>query len=108
VSGEVTRRNARTGANWVDPMLGVHYQWPFRNRWVLNLRGDIGGFGIGSDLSYQLLAAMQWRSSSSRFGAVLGYRLISFDYQDGEQGDLDYQRFDLTEQGPMAGVTYAF
>lgn len=107
VTGAVTTRRASTDADWIDPMVGLHYDRPFRDDWKLNLRGDVGGFGVGSDLSYQLLATVQWQSSGG-FGAAFGYRLISFDYEDGHEGDRDYQRFDLTEQGPVVGVTYTF
>lgn len=107
VGGAVTVRTASVDASWVDPMIGLHYGLPFRDDWRLNLRGDVGGFGIGSDFSYQLLATVQWRSSG-QFGAVFGYRVIGFDYEDGHKGSPHYQRFDLTEQGPMLGVTYDF
>lgn len=107
VSGAVTVRTASVDASWVDPMLGLHYSLPFRDDWRFNLRGDVGGFGIGSDLSYQLFANVRWQSGSG-FGAVFGYRLIGFDYEDGGKGSPGYQHFDLTEQGPLLGITYTF
>lgn len=107
VSGAVTVRTASVDASWVDPMLGLHYSLPFRDHWRFNLRGDVGGFGIGSDLSYQVFANVHWQSSGG-FGAVFGYRLIGFDYEDGSKGRPGYQRFDLTEQGPLLGITYTF
>lgn len=106
-TGQVTTRKASTDASWVDPMVGVHYDWPFREDWKLNLRGDVGGFGVGSDLSYQLLATAQWQSKGG-LGAAFGYRLIAFDYEDGNSGAAGYERFDLTEQGPVVGLTYTF
>lgn len=107
VSGAVTVRSASVDASWVDPMFGLHYGRPFADDWRFNLRGDVGGFGIGSDFSYQLFANVHWQSSGG-FGAVLGYRLIGFDYEDGSKGSPGYQRFDLTEQGPLMGITYTF
>jgi hypothetical protein len=107
VGGAVTVRTASVDASWVDPMIGLHYGLPFRDDWRFNLRGDVGGFGIGSDFSYQLLATVRWQSSG-QLGAVFGYRVIGFDYEDGQKGSRNYQRFDLTQQGPMLGVTYDF
>lgn len=107
ITGAVTRRTAETDVSWVDPMVGLHYAWPFSETWTLNLRGDVGGFGIGSDLSYQLLGSVRWQSGGN-VGAVFGYRLISFEYEDGHRGTQGYERFDLTEQGPMIGMTWAF
>jgi hypothetical protein len=100
----ITRR-ASTGANWVDPLVGLQFSTPIGADWRFALRGDIGGFGIGSDLNYQMLATFRWQANE-RFGAGFGYRLISFDYEEGR--DADYLRFDLTEQGPLVGVTISF
>jgi hypothetical protein len=107
VTGEVTTRNAGTGAQWIDPLIGLKYSLPFRDAWRLNLRGDVGGFGVGSDLNYQLLGTVAWQSQGN-VGVVFGYRLIAFDYEDGERGTRQYERYDLTEQGPVVGVTWRF
>jgi hypothetical protein len=107
VTGDVTVRTASVDASWVDPLVGLQYSLPFRDAWRFNLRGDVGGFGVGSDLSYQVLVNARWQSAGG-LGVVFGYRLIGFDYEDGNKGSRNYQRFDLTEQGPLLGVTYAF
>lgn len=102
---EETVRKASTDASWVDPLIGLQYNVPIGEDWRFNLRGDIGGFGIGSDFAYQVLANFRWQANE-RFGVVFGYRLIGFDYEDGH--DADYERFDLIEQGPLAGLTISF
>ena len=99
------RRTASKGASWVDPLVGLQFNTPINDDWDFMLRGDIGGFGIGSDLTYQLLTTIHWQANE-RFGVVFGYRLLSFDYEDGSGAD--YLRFDLTEQGPLIGVTISF
>jgi hypothetical protein len=40
---------------------------------------------------------------------VFGYRLIDFDYEDGsnEIGG-GFERYKLTEQGPLIGVSFTF
>ena len=100
-------RTASTDASWLDPMLGLQYNVPFAEAWRLNLRGDVGGFGIGSDLSYQLLANVRWQAND-RIGVVAGYRLIAFDYEDGKKDSSHYLHFDQTEQGQLVGVTISF
>lgn len=107
VTGGTIDRSASTDASWVDPLVGLQYQVPFADDWRFNLRGDIGGFGVGSDLSYQMLANVRWQMNE-RFGLAFGYRLIAFDYEDGKRGTRGYQRFDLTEQGPLVGLTISF
>jgi hypothetical protein len=105
ISGTVTTRNASTGASWIDPLVGLQYSTPLGDTWRLNLRGDVGGFGVGSDLSYQLLANVRWQANDT-VGVVLGYRIIAFDYESGD--GRNYERYDLTEQGPLLGVTVSF
>lgn len=107
VTGEVTTRKAGAGAHWVDPLIGLKYSLPFRDAWRLDLRGDVGGFGVGSELSYQLLGTIAWQSQGNA-GIVFGYRLISFDFEDGQRGTRHYERYDLSEQGPLVGVTWQF
>jgi len=99
---------ASRDVDWIDPTIGLRYNRPINDNWRLNLRGDIGGFGVGSDLMYHLLANVQWQASET-VGMVFGYRLIDFDYEEGASGlGGNYQRYDLTEQGPLVGVSISF
>jgi hypothetical protein len=99
------RLRARSSADWIDPMFGLAYAVPFAGKWSYSLRGDIGGFGVGSDLTWQVLTAVR-RQNTDRFGWYLGYRAIGFDYQDGS--GRNYQRYNLTQQGPLAGIAISF
>ncbi len=56
-------RSASEGQDWVDPVIGGIYSWPLADDWTLNLRGDIGGFGIGSDFAWQGMATLRWQFS---------------------------------------------
>ena len=40
--------------DYTDPFLGMRWQWQMAEKWGLRLRGDIGGFGIGSDRTWNL------------------------------------------------------
>jgi hypothetical protein len=104
-AGEAVDLQASRDVDWIDPTVGLQYGVPLGTDWRLNLRGDLGGFGIGSELMYQLLATFRWQASDTA-GVVFGYRLIGFDYEEG-QGQ-NYQHYDLTEQGPLVGVTISF
>ena len=95
---------ASAGADWIDPLVGLQYNVPIGDAWRFNLRGDVGGFGVGSDLTYQVLTNFRWQANE-RIGVVFGYRLIAFDYEDGDEGGSHYQRYDLVEQGPFVGMT---
>lgn len=99
------RLRAQRDASWVDPLIGLNYTLPFAGKWTYQLRGDVGGFGVGSDLTWQILTAFR-RQNTERFGWFVGYRVVSFDYEDGSGSS--YQRHDLTQQGPMAGINISF
>jgi hypothetical protein len=47
--------------DWVDPYLGLRWQWKFAEKWGTNLRGDIGGFGIGSDFTWNLVGLIDFK-----------------------------------------------
>jgi hypothetical protein len=104
-SGDAVDLHVSADADWIDPTLGLRYSVPLGDTWRLNLRGDIGGFGIGSDFMWQALATAQWQVSDTA-GVIFGYRAIGFDYEQGK--DQNYQHYDLTEQGPVIGVTFSF
>lgn len=105
VSGPLAVREAEAGVDWVDPTVGLGFHRPLGASWRLNLRGDVGGFGVGSNLLVHLLANVRWQTSG-KVGIVFGYRYIAFDYEEGD--GLDYQRYDLAEQGPLVGVAFSF
>jgi hypothetical protein len=102
-AGLVTAK-AAASADWIDPLVGLQYNVPIGDAWRFNLRGDVGGFGIGSDLTYQVLTNLRWQAGE-RIGFAFGYRLLAFDYEDGTEDGPGYQRYDLVEQGPFVGVT---
>ena len=99
------QRRATRDADWIDPLVGLHYTLPFAGKWTYSLRGDVGGFGVGSDLTWQVLTAFR-RQNTERFGWFVGYRIVAYDYEKGSGADL--QRYDLTQQGPMAGINISF
>ncbi len=96
---------ASRNASWVDPLIGIQHTVPLSDKWSLNLRGDVGGFGINSDFTWQAWAVAR-REVSERFSWFVGYRALGYDYQSGS--GMNFQRYDLVQQGPGAGVSFSF
>ena len=71
---------------------------PTSARFTGQFRAEIGGFGIGSDLAWQLQAMAGYRFSKL-FDLTAGYRVISLDYQSGE--GLSTFVYDMVTFGPM-------
>lgn len=99
------RANASRDADWIDPLIGLACAVPFAGKWTYTLRGDIGGFGVGSDLTWQVFTTVR-RQNTDTFGWYVGYRALGYDYEDGSGSN--YQRYDLTQQGPLAGISFSF
>jgi hypothetical protein len=67
---------------WVDPFVGVRAQWNLTRRLFLAARADVGGFGVGSELAYQLQGTLGFDVTESFFMEG-GYRYLNTDYQNG-------------------------
>ena len=97
--------SASESQDWVDPVVGAIYSWPLADEWTLNLRGDIGGFGIGSDFAWQGMATLRWQfSPRTSLGAA--YRYLDMDYEDGKGSN--YFKYDMATSGPAMGVIFTF
>jgi hypothetical protein len=89
--------------DWTDPLIGARWIWGFADQWTLIARGDIGGFGIGSDIALQGLALVDWQPFKY-VSFLAGYRAIYQDYEDGSGSDRF--NYDATMHGPVLGVNF--
>jgi hypothetical protein len=92
---------------WVDPVIVTRLKTWVNNKLLLSLRADIGGFGIGSKLSWQLQPDIAYRVSKL-LQLGLGYRVISMDYEKGTAGSSDYFLYDMQEYGPQLRIGFNF
>jgi hypothetical protein len=105
-SGTINK-NAKKGATWVDPLLVTRLKGAINNKWLLQLRADIGGFGIGSQLAWQLQPDVYYRVSKL-FEVGLGYRIISMNYHTGTEHTDNWFLFDMEEYGPQLRLGFNF
>jgi hypothetical protein len=94
------RKNVNADANWVDPIIGVQGRYPLSERWSLYGFGDVGGFDVGSNFTWQAYSGVNYEFSE-RFAGNLGVRFMSIDYEDKVKLDVDVY-------GPLLGITYRF
>jgi opacity protein-like surface antigen len=86
--------------SWLDPLVGVRFQHAFNDRWSVTLRGDVGGFGVSSELATNVSASFGYRLTdvmTLRFG----YRALQMDFADNEFV------LDAIAQGYAVGVSFA-
>jgi hypothetical protein len=91
--------------DWWDPFVGANLGLPLGKSFSLNLRGDIGGFGVGSDLTWQVFPFFNWQFT--KWGSLqAGYRWLDMDYETGS-GSSRF-KYDMLIQGPQIGFTFHF
>ena len=86
---------------WVDPILAVRGQWDIDDRWHLKGYGDIGGVGLGADLTWMLYGGIEW-DATQNISLELGYRHLDVDYTNGSFV------WDVSMSGPMISAFYKF
>jgi hypothetical protein len=98
---------AAADLDWVDPFVGGRFSVPITNDIDLWFRGDIGGFGLGSELAWSLVSGFKYAIPWEPVDGVgiffgLGYKILSYDY------DKDGVELDLTYQGPVTAIGLDF
>lgn len=100
------RRSA--SKDWIDPIVGAKLGLPFSERWRAEINGDIGGFGASSDFTWSATAVLGF--DFDLFGlpstAFAGYRAIGWDYSEGSGAEEFI--FDMTQHGPLLGLSLSF
>ena len=87
-----------------NPLVGVNVIAELAERWAIRAEADIGGFGVGSDLTWNAQAVLTYRFTvlgHDAFAAA-GYRALSWDYKNGGFA------WDVTMSGPMIGAGMRF
>jgi hypothetical protein len=86
---------------FASPVFGPRVTLDLSDKMFLRGAVDVGGFGLGSDLTWQGLAVVGYRFSSL-ITAEAGYRNLYVER------DLSGRPFDLGISGPIVGVTFNF
>jgi hypothetical protein len=101
---------ARGGnVDWVDPVVGGRIRYNLAPGQDLMLRADVGGFGAGSQFSWNALAAYSFvfaKRDGVTYSGILGYRALDVDYEQGS-GRTKYV-YDVLQHGPISGLTVSF
>ena len=89
--------------NWVDPIVGVRSKMDLTDKLSLSVEGDVGGFGVGSDFTWNAQGSFGYQFTPG-FSAFVGYRALYVDYKAGTSR----ARYEETIQGPTGGITFKF
>lgn len=97
--GSATKANDEE--TWLDPIVGARGIVRLSRRWSLSAYGDVGGFGLSSDLTWQAQATIDYRFTDG-FALSVGYRHYAIDY------DHNGFVFDVAEGGPLIAAAITF
>jgi len=86
---------------WFDPYVGLRGRYNFNKTVYTAVRGEIGGFGVGADLMWQVEGVIGINLTHCIFTEI-GYRALGADFEDNNFV------FDVVLHGPQitTGITF--
>jgi len=86
---------------WFDPYVGLRSRYNFNKTYYTAVRGEIGGFGVGADLMWEVETCVGINLTHCIFTEI-GYRALGGNF---EKNDF---RFDVVMHGPQitTGITF--
>ena len=92
--------------DWLDPVFGLMLQYKINDKWFVNALGDIGGFGLGSKLTWQAFGTVGYNWTAN-WSTAVGYRALYTDYES-VTGPRANFRYETTIHGPFMSLAYHF
>jgi hypothetical protein len=92
--------NISGSQNWVDPLVGGRIEAALSSKVVVNILGDVGGWGAGSQLDYQVVGILGYRIKP-KWTLQAGYRYLDVNYRSGSS------ILDTATAGALFGVSIA-
>lgn len=101
LSGPLQTVERESSETKVGPVIASRFRVPLGENWGFALYGDLGGFGVTADLSWQLLGTVQYQISD-HWTLGGGWRHVAVE-QEKDGFDID-----LTMTGPFLAFRYRF
>ncbi len=94
--------------HWVDPLVGVRVRQQLASDDEFQLKGDIGGFGVGSKISWQAFGGYvhNFQFNGLNCQSMIGYRALEVDYSQGS--GINQSGLNLVMHGPIVGIGLRF
>jgi len=93
--------------DWIDPVVGMRFNYSFNKKWLAYLIGDIGGTSSSTQYSYSAGAFLGYQPKSWNTAILyLGYRILDQYYQTGS--GLNYYNWNMKLFGPVVGLGCRF
>jgi opacity protein-like surface antigen len=99
--GALPTETSTADDDWIDPVIALRGKVDFNEKWFGTLYLDGGGFGSGSDGSYQAIATVGY-NVNDKWALIGGWRYLDFTRKI-NGNDLDFQ-----QSGLVLGASYSF
>ncbi len=103
--GNTKTETGNHNETWFDPVIKTRFLADVKDKWLFQLIGDVGGFGVGSKLTWQVQGYAGYRFCKL-FQLSAGYRYLSTDYISGEEPK--EFTFNMSEFGPVIRFGFNF
>lgn len=87
--------------SWVDPTIGLRAFYRFTPELSTQAQVHLGGFDVGSRMSYQATLTLNY-DLSDNFSVAAGYKMLNVNYR--RSGHV----FDTRMSGPVIGLTWRY
>jgi hypothetical protein len=94
--------NFSRSQNWVDPLVGGRFVVPLSPKLEITAAGDVGGWGVGSQLDYQVAGLLGYKVKP-HVTLQAGYRYLFVDYA---AGGIHGGVLNATTSGIIFGATF--
>lgn len=95
------RSDSSISKDWLDPVIGLQANYVFSDQIYSNLIVDMGGFNVGSEFQWNLVANVGYRFTET-ISAQLGYRHLDVKF------DEDHTDIDMEISGPYVALRFDF
>jgi hypothetical protein len=95
---------------WADPIVGGRILIPLKPKLFFALRGDVGGFNVGSKFAWMLQPTMTWQVKP-KLGMLIGFRVLKVDRESGlgpTPFNANLFKYNVSHRGPGLGMTLSF
>ena len=93
--------------DWYDPVIGAKWTYPISEKWSVRLRGDLGGFDIGTASKFTAaIEAGALYDINENWQVDMRFKALWVDYEEGEVGEQNRFVYDTVSYGPILGITY--
>jgi hypothetical protein len=101
--GLLAAQSVNRSSGWGDPLVGGRYHYDFGDGFGATAYGDVGGFGVGAHVDWQLIGTAEY-APIPWLNLQLGYRSLNFNYQASSSN----LGFNVHMKGPIFAATFRF